>query len=361
MLIIAFPAAVAGLAALAVYGGRPRSQRWLSWLTGVAGAVSLAVTITQPAGHRGPGPGLLGTGEALALSAILVPTVRFAAVPGVVAAAVSAHLAVSVWPLRAASPRLGGTAIGGCLFWSLAAGGAVAGGVYLRMLDTRRIRSVADGRRAQRLDLARDLHDFVAHDVSEMVAQAQAGRYLGERDPAVALAALERVELAGLRALAAMDRTVTMLHTDDEAAVPRDAPGIGDLPGLVAAFGESSGGQARLDLDPALAGGVSRETSTTVYRVVVEALTNVRRHAADTDVVVTLRSEQAALAVSVANSAPTGTQRRVGRLGRRGGLGLPGLEERVEALGGRFAAGPHDDGSGWTVHAVLPLPRKATA
>ncbi|GAA1958297.1 sensor histidine kinase [Catenulispora subtropica] len=353
MLITVLTAAAAGVSALAAWGSWPRSRPWLPWLTGLVGAVSLVVTCFPPTGADDGLAGLLGTVEALAVIALIVPTTRFAPVAGAVPAVVAAHLAVTVWPLRAAASRFGGTPVGACAFWSLVAATAVVGSCYLRMLDVRRTRSVADGRRRQRLDLARDLHDFVAHDVSEMVAQAQAARFLGDRDPALALTALARIEEAGLQALASMDRTVHMLHAED--ASPADlrsgaAPGVDDLPDLVARFDASSPGRIRLTLDPAVAERIARETSTTAYRVVVEALTNVRRHAPEADVEVCLAADAAEVTVTVSNSISGVSPRR----SRRGGLGLPGLADRVTSLDGRFSAGPRETG-GWLVTAVLPL------
>ncbi len=83
---------------------------------------------------------------------------------------------------------------------------------YLEALEVRRARSVAEARRAQRLALARDRHDFVAHDVSAMVVQAQAAQVVGAREPREALSALKRIEQAGLHALSAMDRAVDALR-----------------------------------------------------------------------------------------------------------------------------------------------------
>jgi signal transduction histidine kinase len=105
---------------------------------------------------------------------------------------------------------------------------AVGVGVHLRSVDALRIRAVADARRAQRLDLARDLHDFVAHDVSGIVAQAQAAQLIISHDSGVALTALKRIEQAGLKALASMDNTVHMLHdtTTPDAAIRTPLPNL---------------------------------------------------------------------------------------------------------------------------------------
>jgi signal transduction histidine kinase len=250
----------------------------------------------------------------------------------------------------------------GSAFWGLGVVLAIAVGLYLRSLDDRRARSVAAARRAQRLQLARDLHDYVAHDVSEMLAQAQAGQILAEQDPRQAMAAFRRIEQAALQALASMDRTVRMLHDADDSAAGRRTPlpGLADLPDLADRF--SAGGDAtiHLDIDPRLDEPiVPREVAATAYRVVVEALTNIRRHApAARTVEVTLRRTRPGLEITVTDDAgPQATTPGPAR--RRGGLGLPGLTEGVQALGGSLTAGPRDP-RGWRVAAVLPLPPGAS-
>ncbi|MFI9596491.1 histidine kinase [Nonomuraea sp. NPDC052265] len=146
---------------------------------------------------------------------------------------------------------------------------AAAVGGYLRLLDVRQDRAVADTRTLLRLRLAGDLHDFPAHDISEMVAHAQAGTVAG--DP---LRALERVEEAGQRALSTLDRTLDMLHHD------RPLGPVGDLGGIAEAGARfAAAGPARIGvrIDPVAA--VPAETAALAYRIVIEGLTNIRRHA----------------------------------------------------------------------------------
>ncbi|MFI1579919.1 sensor histidine kinase [Embleya sp. NPDC020630] len=283
--------------------------------------------------------------------------------------------AVALWSVPLVEWR-GGLfeAFGAVVFWCLPVGVAVVVGGYPRVVERRRVDAVAAARREQQLDIARDLHDYVAHDVSGIVAQAQAARFVGAIDPGQALVALERIERAGLAALASMDRMVATLHVGDPArAASREAlPGIDRLPELVADFTTPGGAGAILAVDPDLPAcgdspaRVSREASATVYRVVVEALTNVRRHApgaAGVEVAVTstTRLGRPAVRVLVVNHAsPYGDSRRrvdvPGRGGGGGGRGLAGLRARVREAGGELDAGPYqDDGAGgWRVHAVLP-------
>ncbi|MFF8269846.1 sensor histidine kinase [Streptomyces sp. NPDC016562] len=271
--------------------------------------------------------------------------VRSGAVAGVLGVA-----GVALWPVplvRETGSWL--EACGAAAFWLLPALGAALAGGYLRRQAGRVGRAVVDARREQQLELARDLHDFVAHDVSAIVVQAQAARFVAAQDPGQAVRALERIEAAGLSALASMDRTV---HALQEAAGGPTAPvpGLAQLPELVGRF---EGG--KLEADAAAVRELSREADTTAYRVAVEALTNVRRHAPGAAVVqVAVRRVGAGTEISVANSAPTrGASGLRGRK-RRGGTGLAGLRGRVEAAGGTLRAGASGDG-GWLVSAVFPV------
>ncbi|MFJ9341313.1 sensor histidine kinase [Streptomyces sp. NPDC101733] len=268
--------------------------------------------------------------------------------PGVAAGALGVA-AVALWPV----PLVWGAgswleACGAAAFWSLPAFAAVAAGAHLRRQADRTRRAVGDARRDQRLELAHDLHDFVAHDVSAIVVQAQAARFVADSDPGQAVRALERIEAAGLSALASMDRTVHALR-EAGGGPTGPTPGIAELPALVGRF---EGGVWEAE-EQALA-ALSREAGTTAYRVAVEALTNVRRHAPGADAVrVVVRRAPTGTELSVANTAPPrGARARLG-LRRRGGTGLVGLRERVAAAGGTFGAGPDEEG-GWRVSAVFP-------
>ncbi len=291
-------------------------------------------------------------------TAVLLPllglAVRWSPVRSGTVAGVLGVAAIALWPV----PLVWGRgswleACGAAAFWALPALGAVLAGGYLRRQAGRMRQAVRDARRDQQLELARDLHDFVAHDVSAIVVQAQAARFVAAEDPGQAVRALERIETAGLSALASMDRTV---HALREAAGGPTAPvpGLAQLPQLVERF---EGGA--LDTDPEAVRELSREADTTAYRVAVEALTNVRRHAPGAAVVqVSVRRAGAGIEISVANSAaPRGAVGLLGRR-RRGGTGLAGLRGRVEAAGGTLRAGAAED-SGWRVCAVFPAEQPA--
>ncbi|MGW0885630.1 sensor histidine kinase [Streptomyces sp. NPDC002671] len=372
MVITILPVALAALAALAypatalavLPSVRARVSRWLSPAAVVVAAVSLLVTTLQVSGTaRGmPGKdgGIYGTFEALLLLVLIVPTVRTAPLPIAVSAGALAHLAVTTWALRDWSHESVRDLVGACLFWSITATCAVVGSAYLRVLDERRRTSIDTARRQQRLELAGDLHDFVAHDVSEIVALAQAARFVAGQSPQAVLDALARIEDAGQRALRSMDRTVHMLRTDEEDDGKRHAAQtLNDLPELVERFAGSTPARVRLDI-AAGASSVRREIAATAYRVVVEALTNIRRHAYDAqEVVVSVGRSADVLTVEVLDDG-SGRRPPAGRAEHRSGLGLPGLTERVELLGGTLRAEARQSG-GWRLAAELPITNTVAA
>lgn len=234
------------------------------------------------------------------------------------------------------------------LLWAMGGVAAAGLGLWLRNLEWRRLSAVREVRRTERLELSRDLHDFVAHHVSGMVVQAQAAQLVCSRNPSEAVHALKEIEEAGVQALACMRRTVSVLRDHETSEVARDAAfGVPDLPALVSGFP-----QASLAVAENLA--VSSAVGNTAYRIVLEALTNVRRHAPTaTSVEVRIeKADNATVRVVVADNATHAGTRSVG-----GGFGLTGLEERVIAIGGTFTSGPRQP-AGWVVEATLP--RKET-
>ncbi|MFJ9112213.1 sensor histidine kinase [Streptomyces sp. NPDC102283] len=258
-------------------------------------------------------------------------------------------------------------------FFALGAIAAAAAGGGLRTLETRRIRAVHEARLSQRLQLAGDLHDFVAHDVSGIVVLAQAAQVIGADRPEKIMPLLQQIEASGLQALGSLDRTVHMLRSSDgtppAAPGPSGAPqpvvyGLEDIVDVVDRFRAAGRTEVRLEMGglPEQFGRVPRDVASTAHRVVVEALTNVRRHADSAPwvtVSVTPAPErpEPVLTVSVANGSPAAGETGGGHLGdrgRHGTSGLEGLAERARALGGTLEFGAHGE-HGWRVTAVLPL------
>ncbi|QXJ23370.1 two-component sensor histidine kinase [Actinomadura graeca] len=350
------PAAVA--VAAAVLSVRPAVRPWQGWSAAAAAAVSIAADAVYPRAGSADVPEaaqVLGYVEMAALMVAAGGVARWAPPRRAVVLAAACGAAVVALVLRlivASTDVSAAAAATACAIFSAGTAAAVAAGTYLRLLEARRARAVAAARSAQRLELAQDLHDFVAHDVSAIVAQAQAGRLVAVRDPERAAELFARVEEAGQRALSSMDQAVDALRPDrDRPAGRTPQPGLDELPELAERYSGAGPATVALTLEPGL--DASREEATTVYRVVVEALTNVRRHAPGAGAVDVgvRRTSCGALEVVVTNDSG-GRPSPASRARRRGGTGLPGLAERVGALGGEFTAGPH--GGGWRVAAVLP-------
>ena len=145
-----------------------------------------------------------------------------------------------------------------------------------------------------------------------------------------------------------------------DGALRFPSPTMDDLPELVDRFTATGSLTARLDLDPELAAatGAPRtpapEVATTVYRIVVEALTNVRRHAIDAEHVrvAVVRTPGNDVRVEIIDDGQNGARAHAGS--GRGGHGLTGLAARLDALGGTLSTGPTEP-LGWQVTAVLPL------
>ncbi|MEV0616270.1 histidine kinase [Nonomuraea sp. NPDC050404] len=326
--------------------------RGVVWGPGAAALVSVLVSALYARAGTPPPPDAPGYVEMIALMAGVGGLARRATVRQAIGlgTAVAAAIVVLILRLIAASLTVSPvTAVIACAIFSVGTLAAAAAGAYLRALDARRRRAVAEARQAQRLDLARDLHDFVAHDVSAIVAQAQAGQLTALRDPERAVAMFARIEQAGLRSLASMDQAVDALHPNARAGLS-PLPGLRELPELAARY--SAAGPARVRLQVAEGIEVPREAATVAYRVVVEALTNVRRHAGRaTTVGVDLRpGPRGELEVTVTDDG--GGKGGAHPAGRTRGWGLSGLADRVRGLGGTLTYGPYEEG--WRVRAVLP-------
>jgi signal transduction histidine kinase len=198
----------------------------------------------------------------------------------------------------------------------------------------------------ERTRIARELHDIVGHSVSSMVVQAGAAAEAMPDDEQFVRAALEHIRTTGHEALDEMRRLVTMLRAAEDVPLSPQ-PRLDALPDLVSRAG-SNGLTTTLRVDgdvrPLPAG-----LDLAVFRIVQEALTNVRRHAAARRCDVTLVFDHDELRVDVVDDG-TGASAAPG-----GGHGLVGMRERVGLYGGALDAGPLP-GRGFGVRARLPLP-----
>ncbi|HEU5419655.1 MAG TPA: histidine kinase [Streptosporangiaceae bacterium] len=241
-------------------------------------------------------------------------------------------------------------------------GAALAIGLWLRLMDGRRQATLEAVRRAERLDLARELHDAAAHHITGIVIQAQAARLAAGQHPGRLADALAGIEAAGSDALGSLRRVIGLLRDEDGDDGAGVAPGPGELSELVSRFAAripGGGCDVRLQLpDGPADSGWPPEVTTTVYRVVQEALTNIARHApAARSVTVIVGHDQGAVSVQVTDDAPAAG---AARFPHASGYGLLGMRERVERLGGELTAGPAA-GAGWSVAATVPLPGGSTA
>jgi signal transduction histidine kinase len=205
-------------------------------------------------------------------------------------------------------------------------------------------------RAEERARLAGEMHDVVTHRVSLMVLQAGALRMTAPDEPT--RQAAEELRAAGCRALDELRDLVGILRTsqDGEDAPEEAHPETSGLEALVA---ESTavGLPAELieDGDPRLASPV---VGRTAYRIVQEALTNVRKHAPGARATVRVRYDPAQVRVEVDNTAPTRPADAV-LVGTGSGIGIASLRQRVELVGGSLHAGPAA-GGGFRVEATLP-------
>jgi signal transduction histidine kinase len=219
---------------------------------------------------------------------------------------------------------------------------------------------------AERLRIARELHDVVAHSMSVIAVQAGVGRHVIDTDVAAARNALGVIESTSRDALTEMRRMLGVLRQGDEAAARRPMPGLADVPTLVVETRRAGLG-VTLDSTGAVR-DLPAGVDLTAYRVVQEALTNVLKHGgpvahvriACSDDRVELEVTDEGRPVSVGSGGSKGFGGSAGVGGSTGvggsdpgGHGLLGMGERVALYGGSFEAMPRP-GGGFRVHASLP-------
>jgi signal transduction histidine kinase len=264
--------------------------------------------------------------------------------------------------------------VGAAVFWPLL---LVALGVGTLLRRARRLQ-VEEGRSGQlavaeeRVRIARELHDIVAHGVSLMTIQIAAARRVADTKREAADQSLEAAEHTGRQTLSELDSMLAVLrgadasigaaawpgladapsnqHQDGRQARPRSPlPRLADIPGLVNKL-EEAGRAASLQVlgDPP---PVPPSVEVAVYRVVQEALTNAVRYAGDAKIEVQIIYAPHAITVFVDDNGPGAAA--VGRPG--GGHGLVGMSERLATIGGSLQAGPRTPEPGWRVYASIPV------
>jgi signal transduction histidine kinase len=285
--------------------------------------------------------------------AIIAPTVALVAVAflrgpliGAISGAVIAITVVSDELLHgdtygALDPRL----IGFVLWVAVAVGVGTMGRMHRAQAVANEERAAEEDRlraEEQRLSIAREVHDVVAHSLAMINVQAGVAAHVADRRPDEAKAALLAIKAASRSALTDLRATLGVLRSGDERA---PTPGLGRLPDLVTAAA-AAGVTVVTEGD---AGTLPAPVDVAAYRILQECLTNVVRHATAADTVsVGLDRTEDDLEITVRDNG------RAAKPYRQGGNGLRGMAERAQALGGQIEAGPLAAG-GFQVRARLPL------
>src|SRR5215218_3873914 len=221
---------------------------------------------------------------------------------------------------------------------------AAALGAAIRYRTRIRIRDIDQAKAREREQLARELHDTVAHHVSGIAIQAQAGRAIAASHPERAVEVLAIIEDAATRTLTELRAIVGVLRaSQDTEFAPQ--PGVTEVEQL------ATDGQARPCVEVTLSGefdDLNPAVGAAIYRLAQESVTNARRHARHaTQVTVAVTGDSDRVRLTIDDDGSTGGGRAPA------GYGLVGMQERASLLGGSFHAGPAAE-RGWRVEAVLP-------
>ena len=217
-----------------------------------------------------------------------------------------------------------------------------------------RAQEVAEAVTSERLRIARELHDMVAHSIGIIAIQAGVGSRVIRTQPAEAREALRAIEATSRETLSGLRRTLVSLRQADRGATTSEqsplapSPGLADVEQLAAA---TAGAGVRVDVRRSgTQRAVPADIDLSAYRIVQEALTNVVRHAGTGRCRVAIDYGDEELSVEVVDDGRGATGN-----GSAHGFGIIGMRERVGLLGGRLTAGPRPEG-GFRVAARLPLP-----
>jgi signal transduction histidine kinase len=216
-----------------------------------------------------------------------------------------------------------------------------------------RVQTAAQAGMAERLRIARELHDMVAHSIGIIAIQAGSGRRVFDARPDQARDALAAIEATSRETLSGLRRMVTGLRRADLEPGPGQVP-LGPTPGLadidrVAATALDAG--VRVDVDMDWRGSrepLPADIDLSAFRIIQEAVTNVVRHARTDQCQVSIVQQDGQLSIEVTDSG-------CGSSAAGTGYGITGMRERTALLGGDFSAGPRPDG-GFRVAARLPVP-----
>lgn len=343
------------------------------WLAAAATAAALLNFLVQPelllcAGLAGA-TGLYAT----ARHRLLPPTILTAAGIGAAVLVNLGHLALGTYDLGGAraefdavSPELGAAGslsyfaesfVLACAITAIVVLADSAHGreQYRRERDATRRRLMELERReaaaAERARIARELHDIVAHTVSVIAVQAEARSYTIPNLPADARDGFQSIANSARASLVELRSLVDVLRQEDRAAATTPQPTLADLTALLEAH-RAAGGTVDL-LSPSPRPHATAAVELAAYRIIQEALTNVRRHAPGAHATCRIDHTRQHLRVYVANTTPSGPTPAHLTGGSRG-YGLDGMHERATLLGGHLDWHPTSDG-GFAVTALLPV------
>ncbi|MGH9093911.1 MAG: sensor histidine kinase, partial [Acidimicrobiales bacterium] len=202
---------------------------------------------------------------------------------------------------------------------------------------------------AERLRIARELHDVVAHSMAMINVQAGVAAHVIDTRPEQAAVALNAIKAASKEGLRELRAILNVLRQADEADRTSPAPGLGQLDALVSAT-RQAGLPVELDRRGQMT-DLPAAVDLAAYRIVQESLTNVLRHAGPAPTTVCVDHQPGGLRIDVTD---TGGATPPSEATEGAGTGIRGMRERAESLGGTLEAGRRA-GGGFSVHAELPL------
>ncbi|MFD5465622.1 sensor histidine kinase [Kitasatospora sp. NPDC127059] len=275
------------------------------------------------------------------------------------------------WPVLAVvvvANVIGTHSPNGALFSVLTSGGSFVFGALVRtqrelaLMQAERareagVRAASDAARAvaeERARIAREMHDILAHAVSLMVIQAEAGPLVVRDNPDRAIRAFDTIADAGRDAMVQLRRVLGVLKDPDAERELAPQPRLAELADVAERVRQAG---LRVDLELADGpAGLPVDVEAAAFRIVQEALTNTVKHSGADRVAIRVRCTGEVLEVVVSDNG-RGVPLTAGRLvaGWSGGRGLVGIRERATACGGRAEAGPGPEGRGFLVSARLPL------
>jgi signal transduction histidine kinase len=321
--------ALALIPALLWRRGRPLMAALVGW--GVAGLLS----VLQLTAHAGD----LGLYSMMAVLVLLYSLVRWGSGREMVSgtAFVTVVVALGMYAASAGWADVFGGSVLLLLFVALAA-------VFRYRADLWH-RQQREIRNQERAALARELHDTVAHHVSAIAVQAQAGGVVAGIQPEKAAEVLAAIESEASRTLAEMRSMVRVLREEESVAYSPQL-GVADLPALAR---DDATPTVEVSLNGSLT-RLARPVDAALYRLAQESLTNAVRHARSaTRVGIDVHREGDAVRLRVSDDGQTEPGPAP-----EPGFGLLGMAERAQLLGGSLSAGPGSEG-GWVVEAVLPV------